>query len=95
MKLTPIKLRIIDSKWYKGLSKGNGSKSTDFQQAIANRACLDRREVSKVLNGDGYNQRHQELISAVVGIPVGRLFMETAWFRVAAQRLKQLAACSG
>lgn len=99
MKLTPIKLRIIESKWYKDLCKELGEEPP-FQQILANRLNNDRRNISPVLNGKVRCRPLQEKIAAEVGISVGKLFGHDAWFRVAAQRLKereadQLAACSG
>ncbi len=94
MKLTPVKLRIIDSQWYKDLCKEHGEEPP-FQQILADRLDSDRRTISPVLNGISNYRPMQEKIAKEVNIPVGKLFGQNAWFRVAAQRLKQLAACSG
>lgn len=91
MKLTHAKLRIIHSQWYQKLSDALG-KEPEFQQELAKSLKRDRRMISMALNGDITYQKIQDKIANEVGISVGELFGNDAWFRVAAQRLKEREA---
>lgn len=96
MKVTDSKLTILKSPWYRKLC-ANGNRP-HFQQAIADGARMAKTHVSATLNGNIISKTFQERISDEVGIPVGILFGEFAWFRAAARKLKereaeQLAAC--
>ena len=98
MRLTPGKLAVIKSEWYKKLCEELG-KEPPFQQVIAKRTGIDWRNVSSSFNGHIVCRSMQEKISAEVGVHIGTLFGESAWFRVAAKKLEQrkkeiqLAAC--
>ncbi len=93
MRLNEVKVIILGSQWYRDLCKEQ--EAPQFQQVIADRTGIDRRNVSSVLNGHIISKSFQEKIAKEVNIPVGKLFGQDAWFRVVAQRLKQLVACSG
>lgn len=95
MKLTPIKLKIINSQWYKDLCEKIGDVP-EFQQILAGRLDIDKRYLSLALNGKITFQKIQEKIANEIGISVGELFGDDAWFRLAAQRLKERQlACTG
>ena len=98
MKITKIKLKIIRSPWYQQLFDELG-EDPPFQEVLAQRIGIDRRNLSPVLNERIINKSIQEKIAEEVGIPVAKLFGDTAWFRAGLKKAKeihdrQLAACS-
>lgn len=98
MRLNNTKTMIIKSPWYRELCEGQ--EDPQFQQVIADRTEIDRRNVSSTLSGHITSKSFQEKIAKEVNIPVGKLFGPNAWFRIAARKLQErreepLAACSG
>lgn len=98
MRLNDTKTLIIKSPWYEELCEGQ--ENPQFQQVIADRTEIDRRNVSSTLSGHIISKSFQEKIAEEVDIPVGKLFGPNAWFRIAARKLQDrkpelLAACSG
>ena len=98
MRLNGTKTIIIKSRWYRELCERQ--EDPQFQQVIADRTEIDRRNVSSTLSGHIISKSFQEKIAEEVNIPVGKLFGPNAWFCIAARKLQErreecLAACSG
>ncbi len=98
MRLNSTKTMIINSRWYRELCESQ--EDPQFQQVIADKTGIDRRNVSSTLSGHIISKSFQEKIAEEVNIQVGKLFGPNAWFRIAARKLQErreesLAACSG
>ena len=78
MKLNPVKLRVLQK-----LSQNDWTC-----RQLAERCGRTESEVSDVLRGRRFSEGVQENIAQALGMSVGRLFGEWAWFRVAAKKLK-------
>ena len=86
MRITYTKHVILKSPWHRELCEAG---KPHFQQIIANRTGIAKSNISATLNGSIISKAVQERISDEVGIPVGKLFGDNAWFRRAAKRLRQ------
>ena len=64
------------------------SENVPTLAALARRTGRTKSEISDVLNGRRFSEGVQEDIAKLLGMGVGQLFGEWAWFRVAAAKLK-------
>jgi len=87
VKLTDAKLRVL------ALMRNlyPGTRLSDLA------AWIDRSqtEVSYVLNGKRFTQGVQEDVAQALGVTVGDLFGDWAWFRVAARKLRESERIAG